>query len=102
MGIESEANRRNFLKVGAGIAALALVHPERILGANDRVRIAICGLRGRGMDHIKRFSQVPGVEIAAVCEIDENVLAMRLADMERVGLPKQSTYMDVRKLLDDN
>src|SRR5438067_3726970 len=101
MTTESNSNRRDVLKAGAGLAALALVRPARILGANDRVRIAICGLRGRGMDHIKRFSQVPGVEIAAVCEIDENVLAMRLADIERMGLPKPSTYVDVRKLLDD-
>ena len=66
MGIESEANRRNFLKAGAGAAALSLVDAGRVLGANDRVRLAICGLRGRGKDHMKRFSEVPGVEIAAV------------------------------------
>src|SRR5258708_22081344 len=100
MGIESEANRRNFLKAGAGLAALGVLHSERVLGANDRVRLAVCGLRGRGMDHIKRFSQVPGVEIAAVCDIDENVIAMRLAAIEKLGLPKPKTYIDVRKLLE--
>src|SRR5260370_42386119 len=99
MGIESEANRRNFLKAGAGMAALGLMHPERVLGANDRVRIAICGLRGRGGDHIKRFSKVPGVEIAAVCDIDENVIATRLGDVEKMGPPKPKTYGDGRKLL---
>ena len=55
-----------------------MADPERVPGANNRVRLAVCGLRGRGMDHIKRFSRVPGVEIAAVCEIDENVTARRL------------------------
>src|SRR5260370_30351761 len=93
---DASTNRRNFLKTGAGIAALGLLRPERVLGANDRVRVAICGLRGRGLDHIKRFSQVPGVEIAAVCDIDENVLATRLADIERLRLPKPNTYVDVR------
>src|SRR5215469_1878973 len=101
MPIEPEANRRNFLKAGAGAAALSLTDPERVLGANNRVRLAICGLRGRGMDHIKRFSRVPGVEIAAVCDIDENVIGSRLADIEKAGLPKPKTYIDVRKLLDD-
>jgi predicted dehydrogenase len=75
--------------------------PDRVLGANDRVRLAICGLRGRGGDHVKRFSAVPGVEIAAVCDIDENVIAMRLADIEKRGLPTPKMYVDVRKLLDD-
>jgi predicted dehydrogenase len=101
MGNESEANRRNFLKAGAGAAALGLLRPEGVLGANDRVRIAICGLRGRGLDHIKRFSKVPGVEIAAVCDIDESVIATRLGDFEKMGLPKPKTYGDVRKLLED-
>jgi predicted dehydrogenase len=101
MASESEANRRNFLKAGAGAAALGLMRSERILGANNRVRLAVCGLRGRGMDHIKRFFQVPGVEIAAVCDIDENVIAARLADIEKMGLPKPTRYTDVRKLLED-
>jgi predicted dehydrogenase len=101
MTVDSEANRRNFLKTGAGVAALGLMRPERILGANDRVRLAICGLRGRGLDHIKRFSQVAGLEIAAVCDIDENVMSRRLSDIEERGLPKPKTYTDVRKLLED-
>ncbi len=93
--------RRDFLRTGAGVAALGLAQSGRVLGANDRVRLAICGLRGRGNDHLKGFSKVPGVEIAAVCDIDENVLAGRLADMEKMGLPKPTTYGDVRKLLED-
>src|SRR5215472_9731902 len=101
MAIELEANRRNFLKAGAGVAALSLVHPERVLGANDRVRLAICGLRGRGLDHIKRFSQVSGVEIAAVCDIDENVISRRLADIEERGLPKPMTYTNFRWVFED-
>jgi predicted dehydrogenase len=53
------------------------------------------------MDHIKRFSQVSGVEIAAVCDIDENVIGRRVADIEEMGLPKPKAYTDVRKLLED-
>ena len=96
-----DALRRDFLKTGAGVAALGLAQTGRVLGANDRVRLAICGLRGRGNDHLKGFSKVPGVEIAAVCDIDENVLAGRLADIEKMGLPKPTTYSDIRKLLED-
>jgi predicted dehydrogenase len=101
MPMEPEANRRNFLKAGAGAAALSLTDAARVLGANNRVRLAVCGLRGRGMDHIKRFSAVAGVEIAAVCDIDENVIAKRLGDIEKLSLPRPKTYVDVRKLLED-
>ena len=102
MSNESESSRRSFLKTGAAAGALAgFVRPTRVLGANDRVRLAICGIRGRGMDHVKRFSKVPGVEIAAVCDIDESVLGTRLGDIEKLDLPKPRTFTDVRKVLED-
>ena len=96
--------RREFLKttgkaITAGAAALAL--GGKILGANDRVRVAICGVRGRGTDHIKGFPRVPGTEIAALCDVDENILNQRLGDVEKLGLPKPKSYVDVRKLLED-
>ncbi|HTQ59002.1 MAG TPA: Gfo/Idh/MocA family oxidoreductase [Candidatus Solibacter sp.] len=99
-----EIERRDFLKttgkaITAGAAALAL--GGKILGANDRVRVAVCGVRGRGNDHIHGFSHVKGVELAAICDVDENVLAMRLGTIEKMGQPKPKTYVDVRKLLED-
>ena len=100
-----QINRRNFLGTGAaGLAALGatyLADPQRVLGANDRVRVAICGLHGRGEDHLKNYSQIQNVEIAALCDIDENVLRQRLSQMETQSLPKPVTYTDVRKLLED-
>jgi predicted dehydrogenase len=105
----AEFNRRDFLKTGltgaAGVAALGSVSfitkPERVFGANDRVRVAVCGLHGRGMDHVRSYSQLKNVEIAAVCDVDDNVLTKRVGQMERRGIPKPVTYFDVRKLLDD-
>src|SRR6202011_1857266 len=101
-----DLNRRDFLITGAaGLTALGsaafLGHPELVMGANDRVRVAICGVRGRGGDHLHNYSQLPNVQIAALCDIDENVVRQRLAQMEKMGLPKPATYTDVRKLLED-
>src|ERR1700730_15998324 len=103
---ERDLNRRNFLITGAaGLTALGsaafLGRPELVMGANDRVRVAICGVRGRGGDHLHNYSQLPNVQIAALCDIDENVLRQRLMQMEKMGLPKPATYTDVRKLLED-
>jgi len=100
------ASRREFLKItSAGVASTALsVTASRyagIMGANDRVRVAICGVRGRGNDHIHGFSRVPGTEIAALCDVDESVLNRRLGDIEKMGLAKPKSYIDVRKLLED-
>jgi len=97
-------DRRDSLKttgkaITAGAATLAL--GGRVLGANDRVRVAICGLRGRGNDHLHGFAHVPGTEIAAFCDIDQSVLAQRVGDMGKLGLAKPKTYVDIRKLLED-
>src|SRR5215471_19283573 len=103
--MESAITRREFLKdtakTTAGLGALNgitfLVHPERVFGANDRVRVAVCGLHGRGKDHMSAFSHLSNVEIAALCDVDENVLRKRTG--EASGKPQ--TYVDVRKLLED-
>ncbi|HUX09853.1 MAG TPA: twin-arginine translocation signal domain-containing protein, partial [Terriglobia bacterium] len=66
MGQDSEISRREFLKssamTGAGLAAMGVGlvgAPGRVLGANERVRVAVCGVRGRGFDHIRGFSRLP-------------------------------------------
>jgi predicted dehydrogenase len=97
-------DRRDFLKttgkaVTVGAATLAL--GGKILGANDRVRVAICGVRGRGNDHIKGFARVPNAEIVALCDVDESVLNQRLGNVQALGKPKPKGYADIRKLLED-
>ena len=104
MPSDSEITRRDFLKTAArttGATALSgvtfLTRPERVFGANDRVRVAICGLRGRGKDHMDGFSRVPDVEIAALCDIDQEVLEKRRGDVAA----GTRTFTDVRRLLED-
>ena len=106
---KKEVSRRDFLKAGArtgaGLAALSsitfIAHPERVFGANDRLRVAVVGLHGRGWDHVREISVHKDVEIAAFCDIDENVLRERLAGAEKMNLPKPATFVDLRKLLED-
>ena len=97
-------DRRDFLKttgkaISVGAATLAL--GGRVLGANDRVRVAICGVRGRGNDHIHGYSRVPGTEIAALCDVDESVLNQRLGEVAATGVPRPKSYTDIRRLLED-
>ena len=107
MSKDSEINRREFIKTGTGAGLVALggisffAKPERIFGANDRVRIAVVGLHGQGWAHVERYSKMPDVEIAALCDVDENVTAQRLSEMEKMGIKKPAPFVDLRKLLDD-
>ena len=98
-------DRRDFLKTAAqttaGLAALGgitfVARPDRVFGANDRVRVAVCGLHNRGKDHMEAYARLQNVELAALCDVDENVLNKRLKEAK--GSPQ--TYVDVRKLLED-
>ena len=62
---------------GGASGGLAISSPRGVLGANDRVRVAVCGIRGRGFDHVKFAAQIPNVEVAALCEVDENIWRKR-------------------------
>src|SRR5438093_3309425 len=104
MSSESDVTRRDFLKTAATTASATafsgitfLTRPERVFGANDRVRVAVCGLRNRGKNHLDGFSRVPNVEVAALCDVDESVLNKRRGDVR--GSPR--LFADVRRLLDD-
>jgi predicted dehydrogenase len=105
MAIKPDVTRREFLKtavsttasVGAFSGVTFLTRPERVFGANDRVRVAVCGVRSRGKDHIAGLSQVPNVEVAALCDVDETLLAKR---RNETGNTPQ-TFVDIRRLLED-
>ncbi|MBV9760807.1 MAG: Gfo/Idh/MocA family oxidoreductase [Acidobacteriaceae bacterium] len=94
------SDRRGFLKAAAATLATAS-SAKKVLGANDRIRIAVVGLRGRGWDHVKGYKPIAGVEIAYFCDVDDNVLRKRCSDAEQMGISKPQTYVDIRKLLED-
>lgn len=90
-------NRRSFL-VGAGGATAAGVS---LLGANDTVRVACVGLRGQGSTHIGEYLKMPKVEIAAVCDVDESILARRTEEIEKASGRRPAGFTDFRRLLED-
>ena len=59
------------------------------------------GIHGQGKAHLHQYAKMPNVEIAAICDVDENVLRDRLADLKEMGVKKPPTFIDLRKLLED-
>ena len=92
--------RRSFLKVGAAATLATAASAKRVLGANDRIRVAVVGVRGRGWDHVRGYKPIEGVEVAYFCDADENVLSKRTADAEAMGMAKPQTIVDFRKLIE--
>jgi predicted dehydrogenase len=96
--------RRDFVKTSAGaLLAGSLTSTTRAASrsANDTVRIAVVGFRGQGGTHIRNYSRMQNVEIAALCDVDPTVLAKGVADVEKASGKKPATFSDIRKLLDD-
>ncbi len=71
--------------------------------ANDRIRVGQIGIRGRGMEHTRAWTRLDNVEIAAVCDIDENLLGPYVENIFTKRKEKEpAVYTDVRKMLEDD
>ena len=47
---------------------------KKKVGANDTVRLAVIGVRGRGREHIRGFTRLDDVRITTICDVDRNVI----------------------------
>jgi predicted dehydrogenase len=83
------------------VAAAGAARASTLASANDTIRVACVGLRSRGRDHINAFAKLPGIEIAALCEVDDSITADRLKDMQKLNLKPPATFRDIRKVLED-
>ncbi len=96
-------NRRDFIKQG-GAAAFSLAFlpaMARKAAPSDRLRIAHIGVGGMGNNHIKWFAALPEVEIAALCDVDQDHLNASLKNLETLQPgSKAKGYKDFRHILD--
>ncbi len=89
--------RRKLLITGA--AALS-IGSRRILGANDRVRVGLIGLGGRGNAHLGSYLQIPGAQMAAICDVNQAARERANARVVKAGQEKATEFADMRKLFD--
>ncbi len=93
-------SRRRFLKQGA-LAGAALSMPavswSRVLGANDRLRVASVGVGGKGWSDLTATAASPHVQVVALCDIDESKDFLGQAATQ---YPQARRFTDWRKLLD--
>src|SRR5271156_124557 len=107
--------RREFLEDTAALAASMAMIPglasadtpktgeadTKPASANDTLRVAVCGVRSRGMEHIEGWNKLNDVRITAICDVDLNVTGpARKAIAKRNGT-EPPVVQDIRRLLDD-
>ena len=79
--------------IGAALAVSPALHAQ---GVNEQLNMGFIGLGWRGGDLLKQFSNLPDVRIAALCDVDQQLLDAAAKDQ-----PGAKKYADLRKLFDD-
>ena len=102
----SAITRRVLLGSAAAAAATTTLGCRASAGAagnaspNEVLRVAVVGLRGRGNDHVNNYAKLPGVEVAALCDVDRGVLEAAKARAIEAGATDPMTIVDYRELLE--
>ncbi|MDR2764114.1 MAG: Gfo/Idh/MocA family oxidoreductase [Tannerella sp.] len=77
------------------------VIPEQAFGANDRIRVAVLGVNGRGQTHIEEVMKQPNVTVAALCDPDMIILKKRAQSFEETYKQKVLVEQDFRRIYDN-
>lgn len=104
--------RRDFIKKGAlGAAGIAIggmgfsaKSYASIVGANERINMAIIGIGGRGTAHISAWCKLKdshNVHLKTLCDTDEQFFGPRSKSVIDMGCEKPLTEWDMRKVFDD-
>jgi predicted dehydrogenase len=97
-------NRRRFLTTSSA-AAVSTLSALTAAGAaqkpNGKIILAVMGVRGRGLDHLRGFSAFDDVEIAYVCDPDAKVVPKALKELAKRQTKVPRVEKDVRKVLED-
>lgn len=94
-------NRQKFLKASTLLAASAfLFQGTHGLAETKKIRIAVIGVNGMGWSNLMAILKNKNVICTALCDVDENVLNQRVAELDKRNIKVQS-YIDYRALLKD-
>lgn len=112
-------SRRDFIRKASMGAVAATITPSLLeaktitvpeilstaaKGANDRVRIAVLGVNGRGQNHIEEIMKISkdyNVELVALCDPDMDVLEKRASQVQQKYNKKVEIEQDFRKIYDN-
>src|SRR5262245_12239893 len=95
---DNAIHRRKFLK-GTAAVALSSLAGDKVLGANDRIRLGAIGVGGRSRKSLIPIHQKqPNTEFVAICDVYEPHLLRTVAED---GLQNAKQVRDYRAILDD-
>ena len=107
-------DRREFLQRSAILSAAAAAGvgidrsvraadaPAKVKGSvNDRLRVAVVGVHGRGMSHVNGFANKNNCEVVTICDCDEGVIKNAMETVKKTQGEAPKFEKDIRKVLED-
>ncbi|HVN80566.1 MAG TPA: Gfo/Idh/MocA family oxidoreductase [Terriglobia bacterium] len=100
--LSKKHTRREFLTcsaptaLGIGVGLAATGSWNRVLGANDRIRLGVIGTGVRGQSVLAHFQKNPEVEVSALCDIYD----VNLQQAQKQVGNKAKEFLEHRALLD--
>lgn len=116
--MEATSSRRKFLATAVTGTMAAIVAPSALrsetqaitqptvipasaFGANDRIRVAVLGVNGRGQNHIEEVMKQENATVAAICDPDLPLLQKRAKEFEDKYKQKVAIEQDFHKIFDN-
>ena len=93
-------SRRSFITSSVATAA-TLSTTSRVLGANERIGVAVIGVNGMGHAHVKTLTARQDIDFVALCDVDPAALVKAAKTVTSGGKPEPKLIPDFRKLLEN-
>jgi predicted dehydrogenase len=103
-------NRRVFIKkaiTGAAAVSFGGILPgfstrsyRSIVGANDRILVAVMGVNSRGLALARSFARQENVEVMFICDVDSRAAATCSDNVEKIQTRRPAEMTDFRKTLE--
>ena len=103
-----KTSRRQFIKTaagaGAGVSLFQISGTKasgRIIGANERIRIGVVGIKGRGSGHVSNYVGMKNVEVSHLIDIDSSQFDLHKKHIREKDGNEPVCVQDVREALED-
>jgi len=108
----SQPTRRDFLESSLFAAAAAALagttgarqafgEDKQSTSPNERIRVAVLGVRGRGGEHLRAYTDRKDTEVAVIVDPDESVGQARAKKVEEITGKAPAFVKDLRQVMDD-
>jgi predicted dehydrogenase len=98
----TKIQRRTFLQGAAATTVAAALGAKTLRAAqSDKLRVGVIGPGGMGSNHVRQLGAFQDVEIAYVCEVDQQRLDAAARQVESQSGKAPKAVKDMREVLDD-